>query len=160
MTLASYNPRRSRHHCPQPHLRHPSSHIFRSTSLHGTGACVTVAGSSPWHGTGACVTVTHAPVPLIPFEKALTEPARVALACFCVRADFVRPDNKVIEHKVLCVCVLGPCFMCVLVFFCSRGDLLVGTNTRHPVSSQSRRGFWHVRTRTHWVMCACDLFPW
>ena len=47
-------------------------------------------------------------------------PARVSLACLCMRADFVRRANRVIKHKVLCVCVLGPCFLCVLDYFCNR----------------------------------------
>jgi len=53
-----------------------------------------------------------------------------------MRADFARPANRVIEHKVLCVCVLGPCVLCVLDYFCSRCYILVGTNKGHPVSSQ------------------------
>jgi len=78
-----------------------------------------------------------------------------------MRADFVRPANRVIEHKVLCVCVLGPCFLCALVYFFSRDDMLVGTNKRHADSSRDPRGgVLHARTRTHWVTGACDLFPW
>jgi len=91
-----------------------------------------------------------------------THTPRVSLACLCMRADFVRPANRVIEHKALCVCLSGPCFLCVLVYFCSMGDMLVGTNKRHPVSL--RRGFLHARARTHGIRSAflhacilCDL---
>jgi len=87
----------------------------------------------------------------------LTAHARVSLACLCMRADFVRPANRVIKHKVLCVCVFGPCFLYALIYFCSRGAMLVGTNKHHPVSP---REFLHARTCTHWVTSACDLFPW
>ena len=50
-------------------------------------------------------------------ESEFPAPARVSLACLCMRADFVRPANRV---KVLCVCVLGPCFLCALDYFCNR----------------------------------------
>jgi len=93
-------------------------------------------------------------------ESEFTETAHVSLACLCMRADVARPANRVIEHQTLCVCVLGPCFLCALDCFCSRGDMSVGTNKRHHVSSRPRRGFLHARTRTHWVTSACDLFPW
>jgi len=43
----------------------------------------------------------------------------------------------------------GPCFLCALVHLYSRGDMLVGTNKRHPVSSWGRRELLHARTRTH-----------
>jgi len=100
-------------------------------------------------------------------------PARVSLACLCMRADFDRPANRVINHKALFVCVSGPCFVCALVYFCSRGDMSVGTNKRHPVSSRPCRGFLHAHTRTHWdkssflhacmlacyPACCCHLLP-
>jgi len=69
--------------------------------------------------------------------------------CACVQI-FVRPANRVIKHKALFVCVSGPCFLCALVYFCRRGDMLVGTNNHHPVSSRLCRVFLHARTRTHW----------
>ena len=50
----------------------------------------------------------------------LTAHARVSLACLCMCADFDRPPNRVIKHKVLCVCVLGPCFLCAFDYFCNR----------------------------------------
>ena len=53
-------------------------------------------------------------------ESEFPAPARVSLACLCMRADFVRPVNRVIKNKVLCVCVLGPCFLCALDYFCNR----------------------------------------
>jgi len=80
-------------------------------------------------------------------ESEFTAPARVSLACLCMRADFARPANRVIEHKVLCVSVLGPCFLCALDYFCSRDDMLVGTNKRHPVSSRLLV-FAHARAHT------------
>jgi len=76
-------------------------------------------------------------------------PARVSLACLCMPADFVRPANKMIKHKALFVCVSGPCFLCALVYFCSRGDMSVGTNKRHPFSSWPVVGFcMHARAHT------------
>jgi len=59
-------------------------------------------------------------------ESEFPAPARVSLACLCMRADFVRPANRVIKHKVLCVCVLGPCFLCALDYFCNRVTCLLG----------------------------------
>jgi len=53
-------------------------------------------------------------------ESEFPAPARVLLACLCMRADFVRPANMVIKNKVLCVYVLGPCFLCTLDYFCNR----------------------------------------
>jgi len=44
-----------------------------------------------------------------------TAPARVLLACLCMRADFVRPAYRVIKHKILCVCVLVPYFLSIFV---------------------------------------------
>jgi len=82
-------------------------------------------------------------------ESQFTAPARVSLAFLCMRADFARPANSVIEHKVLCVCVLGPCFLCALDYFCSRGDMSVGTNKHHPVSSRPHREVcMHARAHT------------
>jgi len=66
-----------------------------------------------------------------------------------------------------------PCFLCTLIYFCSRGDMLAGTNKRQPVSSRPHRGFLHAYTRTHWDMsaflhacmlacypaCCCHLLP-
>jgi len=65
-------------------------------------------------------------------------PARVSLACLCILAHFIRPANRVIKHKELCVCVSGPCFLYALIYFCSRVDMLVGTHKRHPFSSRPR----------------------
>ena len=66
-----------------------------------------------------------------------------------MRADFVRPTNRVLEHKALCLCMSGLCFLCSLVYFYSRGDMLVRTNKQHPVSSWVRRELLHAHTRTH-----------
>jgi len=55
----------------------------------------------------------------------------------------------VIEHKALFVCVCGLSFSCAVVYFCSRGTMVFGTNKCHPVSSRPRRMFLHARTRTH-----------
>ena len=60
---------------------------------------------------------TQAPVPLhlLQYSAGYMSQSflrlRVSLACLCTCADFVRPTNRVIKHKVLCVCVLGPCFL-------------------------------------------------
>jgi len=100
-----------------------------------------------------------------------TAPARVSLACLYMHADFVRPANRVMEHKVLCVCVFGSCFLCALVYFCSGGTCWLGQTSATPSlhggdgqnptkSPVPLRGVLHARTRTHWVMSACDLFPW
>jgi len=53
-------------------------------------------------------------------ESEFPAPARVSSASLCMRADFVRPADRVIKHEVLCVCVLGPCFLCGLDYFCNR----------------------------------------
>jgi len=62
---------------------------------------------------------THAPVPLNPLEYSTSCVSQSLLrlrafrwhVCACVQI-FVRPANWVIKHKVLCVCVFGPCFLC------------------------------------------------
>jgi len=100
-------------------------------------------------------------------------PARDSLAHLCMRADFVRPANRVLEHKALCLCMSGPCFLCALVSFYSRGDMLVGTNKHHPVSSRGQRELLHACTLTHrdrsaflhacmpacYPTCCCHLLP-
>jgi len=57
-------------------------------------------------------------------------------ACrFCQACYQGDQANRVIEHKALCVCVSGPCFLFVLFYFCSRVDMLVKTHKRHRFSS-------------------------
>ena len=125
--------------------------------------CV-ASGAAVAPATPAAMLGAHARVPLHPLEYSIDcvsqSLLRVSLACLCMRTVFARPPNRVIGHKTLCVCVLGPCFLCALDFFCSRGDMLVGTNKRNPVSSWPCRGCLHARTHTHWVTSACDLIPW
>jgi len=53
-------------------------------------------------------------------ESEFPAPARVSLACLCMRADFVSLLTGWSTHKVLCVCVLGPWFLCVLDYICNR----------------------------------------
>jgi len=85
--------------------------------------------------------------------------AYVGVPCVCAlfvgmfahACRFFRPANRVIEHKVLCVCVSGSCFLYALVYFCSRVDMLVGTHKRHPVSLRPHPWFLHAHMRTHWV---------
>jgi len=85
-------------------------------------------------------------------------PARVSLACLCMRADFVRSTHRVINtQSTLRVRSWSLLFVCIGLFL-YQGDMSVGTNKRHLVSSQPRRGFLHARTRTHWVTSACDFF--
>jgi len=92
-------------------------------------------------------------------ESEFPAPARVSLAFLCLRADFVRSVNRMIKHKVLCVCVLGPYSLCALDYFCNRVTCQSGQTS----TILSLRGkivvFLHTRTRTHWVTSACDLFP-
>jgi len=108
--------------------------------------------------------------PLIEASKEKTREFQTQLLHY-----FSKSDNKSNHHhhKALFVCVSGPCFVCALVYFCSRGDMSVGTNKRHPVSSRPCRGFLHAHTRTHWdkssflhacmlacyPACCCHLLP-
>jgi len=64
---------------------------------------------------------THAPEPLHPSEYSTgcVSQSLLRLRAFhrhvflWMREDFVNPSNRVIiKHKVLCECVLGPCFLC------------------------------------------------
>ena len=86
-------------------------------------------------------------------------PARVSLVCLCIRANFVRPADRVIEHKALFVCASGLSFS----YFCCRGAMVFRSNKRHPVSSQPLIGFcMHarahtVKTRRHFCTHACLL---
>jgi len=76
-------------------------------------------------------------------------PARVSLACLCMRADFVRPANMVIKHKVLCVCVLGPCFYGALDSFCNRVTCRSGqTSAISPLRGHVVGFCMHARTHT------------
>ena len=52
--------------------------------------------------------------------------ASVRVSCACARfvGMFVHAckfcQAGVIKYKILCVCVLGPCFLCALDYFCNR----------------------------------------
>jgi len=118
--------------------------------------CV-VSGAAVAPATPAATLGTHAPVPMHPLEHSAGCVSQSLLrlrafrwhVCACMRADFARPANRVIEHKVLCVCVLGPCFLCASDYFCSRGDMSVGTNKRHPVSSRGATSWVFACTHAH-----------
>ena len=86
------------------------------------GAAAAPATPTATLGTPAATLGTHALVPLHPLEHATGCVRQISLrmrafrwhVCAC---DFVRPADRVIKHKVLCVCVFGPCFLCALVYF-------------------------------------------
>jgi len=76
-------------------------------------------------------------------------PARVSLACLCMRADFVRWANRLNKHKVLCVCVLGPWFLCALDYFCNRVTCWSGQTSAISSLSGHIVGFcMHARSHT------------
>ena len=69
------------------------------------------------------------------------------VACLCMRfcpacwqGDQAQSILRVRFWSLLFVCI---------GLFCSRGDMLVGTNKHHPVSSSPRRGVLHARTHAH-----------
>jgi len=83
-------------------------------------AVSTLPAAAP--STPAATLGTHALVPLHPLEHAAgcVRQSSLRMRAFCwhvCACDFVRPADRVIKHKVFCVCVFGPCFLYALVYF-------------------------------------------
>jgi hypothetical protein len=111
------------------------------------GQCV-VYGAVAAPATPATTLGTHALVPLHPLENAAgcVRQSSLCMRAFCWHVcafDFVRRADRVIKHKVSCVCVLGPCFSYALVFFVPGATCWSG-QTSKP----------HLFFATSWV-CAC-----
>jgi len=79
-----------------------------------------------------------------------------------MRGDFVRPANRVLEHKALCLCMSGPCFLCALVYFiagvtCWLGQTSDTLSLRGDVVSLCMNARAHTRIRAHFCTHACLL---
>ena len=127
--------------------------------------------------THAAAPGAHAPVPLHVLEHATGCIRRSALrlrafrwrVCACVQILSGLLTGCSSTKHFACARLAGPYFL----YFYSRGDMLVGTNKRHPISSRGRREFLHARTCTHrdrsaflhaympacYPACCCHLLP-
>jgi len=84
------------------------------------GQCVAYGGAAA-PATPAATLRTHALVPLHPLEHAgCVRQSSLRMRAFrwhVCASDFVRPADRVIKHKVFCVCAFGPYFLYAFVYF-------------------------------------------
>jgi len=100
------------------------------------GHCVSYGGAAA-PATPVATLGTHALVSLYPLEHATGCVRQGSLrmrafrwhVCVC---DFVCPVDRVIKHKVFCVCVFGPYFLYALVYFVTRATCWSGQTSTTP----------------------------
>jgi len=98
------------------------------------GQCV-VYGAVAAPATPAATLGTHALVPLYPLENAAgcVRQSSLRMRAFCwhvCACDFVRHVDRLIKHKVSCVCVFGPCFLYALVHFVAGATFWLGQTSK------------------------------
>ena len=92
----------------------------RGVFMLSRSVCGYAAAAAP--ATPAVTLGTHTLVPLHLLEHAAgcVRQSSLRMRAFCwhvCACDFVQPADRVIKHKVFCVCVFGLCFLYVLVYF-------------------------------------------